>query len=148
MGWRELLGTHIMHKHRLNAIPQSNRARVASPASTSQLQHDDSVLESSEFNITAIFLDCRPDSRLQELLDHAHDFIILFVVSQRVLLAALLRILSTLRHGADNRFPGGHGLSDETKNFRLDVRPIGVACLGHCDEVGSKEYRLNAIDIK
>lgn len=137
-----------MHQHRLNAILQRHRTRITSPTSPPQLQHNDTILETPEINIPPVLLNGRTDSRLQKLLNHTDDLLVLFVEAERVLLAAFLRMLARLGNGVDDRLAGRHGLRDETEHFRLDVCPVGVAGLGHGDEIAAVEDRCDAVDVQ
>lgn len=138
-----------MHKHGFNAIPQGNGTRIASPASTAQLQHDNAIAEPPELNITTILLDRRPDTSFQELLDHADNLIVLLVEAQRLLLATFLCMLpSGLLDGTDNGLAGSDGLRDETEHLGLDVGPVGIARLGHGDEFRSVEDGRHTVDVQ
>lgn len=137
-----------MHQHGLDSIPQRDRAGVAGPASSAQLQHDNTILESPEVNVTSVLLDGGADSRLQKLLDHADDLLVVFVVAQRVLLATFLGMFARLGHRVDDRLAGSDRLSDQTEHFRLDVRPVGIAGLGHRNELGAIEDRGDSVDIQ
>lgn len=140
--------TYVVHKHRLNAVLQSDSARVAGPASAAQLQHHNTVLEAPKLNVASIFLDCRPDSCLQELLDHADNFVIFFIVAERFLLAALLRVLSGFSDRVDDRLAGGYSLRNQVEDFGFDMGPVCIACLGHSDELRSEEDGGDTVNIE
>lgn len=137
-----------MHKHRLDTIAQGNGTRIASAASTAQLQHDNAITEPTELNITTIFLDGGPDASLQELLDHADNLIVLLTEAQRLLLATFLCMLPGLLDGADDSLAGCDRLRDETEYLGLDVGPVGIACLGHGDEFRSVEDGRDTFDVQ
>lgn len=121
-----------MHKHALNAVLQGDCARVASPASTAQLQKNLAVDETSELNVTTILLDSRANASLEQFLDHADNLTVILIVLQRVLLDCLL--FTTLsRNRVYKRLSRCHGLGNQSKDLRLDVRPWGgrVFCNGN-----------------
>lgn len=130
-----------MHQHRLNAVLQRHRTRVAGPARTPQLQHHNTIREAPELDITTIFLDRRSDAGFQKLLDHTDNLLVFLTVCQCFLVATLLGILlsSSLFYRVHNLLARCHGLSDQTEHFRFDVRPVGIARLGHCDKVDPVE---------
>lgn len=140
-----------MHKHRLNAILQRNRARVACTARTAQFQLHNTILKPAELNVAAVFLNRRPDARFQQFLDHANDLVVVFIVTKGILVASFLRAAVTARrplHRVHDRLSGRHDFGDQAEDFRLDVRPVRVAGLGHRDEVRSEEHRRHAVNIE
>lgn len=141
---------YVVHKHRLDTILECNGTRVASSASASQLQQDNSIFESTKLDISSIFLDRRSDASLQQLLDHSNYLIILFIVRQSVFVATFLCILRSGRalNGIHNLFAGSDDLGDKTKDLRFDMRPVDVALFGHRYEIGSIEDGGDALDIE
>lgn len=136
-----------MHKHRLNTVLQSHSAGVTSTASTAQLQHNNTVLESLEIDITTVLLDGGTNSCLEKLLDHADNLVIVLVVGERVLATFLVKIGSTFDAG-HNGLTRRHGLRDDAEDLGLDVRPVGIARFRHSDEVDSIEDRGDTLDIE
>lgn len=137
-----------MHKHRLNTVTQRHGARIAGPASTAQLQQDNAVLKAAELNVATVFLDGGPNPCVQKLLDHADHLIFFFLVGQGLRLATFLATLTSLCNGVHDRLARCHGLSDETEDFGLDVRPVGVGRLSYGDEVRPVKYRGNTVDVE
>lgn len=138
-----------MHQHGLNSILQRHSARVASPACAPQLQHDNTILKAPQLDITAVLLNRRTDAGLQQFLDHAHDFVVVLIVSERIAHTTLLRALGAIAlHGRHNGFAGCHGLCDQAEDLGLDVRPLRVASLGHGDEFGAVEDGGDTLDIE
>lgn len=139
--------TYIVHKHRLNTILQRNSAGIAGATSTTQLQHNNTILKAFQFDITTIFLDSRTDASLEQFLDHADNLIIILVIRERVLATLLLAVNGTLdcRHDGLARC---HGLSNDAEDFRLDVRPVRVAAFRHCDEVCAVEDGCDTFNIE
>lgn len=139
--------TYIVHKHRLNTILQRNSAGIASATSTTQLQHNNTILKAFQFDITTIFLDSRADASLEQFLDHADNLVVIFVIRERVLSTLLFAVNGTLdcRHDGLARCDS---LRDDAEDFRLDVRPVGVAAFRHCDEVCAVEDGCDTFDIE
>lgn len=138
-----------MHQHRLNAILQRHSARVASPASAPQLQHDNTILKTPQLDITTILLDRGADTGLQQLLDHADNLIVLLVKGERVAHTTFLSALRAIGlHSGHDRLAGRHGLRDQAEDLRLDVCPLRVAGLGHGDKVGAIEDGGHALDVE
>jgi hypothetical protein len=135
-----------MHQHRLNAILQRDSTGITSPTSTTKLQHDNTILETAQLDIATILLDSGTDSRLEEFLDHADDFVVIFVVAERVL-DTLFAVGTGFDCGHD-RLAGCHGLGDDAEDFGLDVCPVGVAGLGHRNEVGAVEDGGHAFHVQ
>lgn len=113
-----------MHKHALNASLQSDCARVASSASTAQLQKNLAIHKASELDITTIFLDSRADTGLEQFLDHADNLAVVLVELQRVLLDCL-RFAALAGDCVYKRLSRCHSLSDQSKDFGLDMWPWG-----------------------
>lgn len=137
-----------MHEHGLNTVTQRHGTRIAGPASTAQLQQDNTVLKAAELNVATVFLNGRPDPSVQKLLDHANHLVFLFLVGQRLRFATFLATLTSLGNGVHDRLARGHGLSDETEDLGLDVRPVRVGRLGYGDEVRPVKYRGDTVDIE
>lgn len=140
-----------MHQHALDAILERHGARVACAARAAQLELDEAVVEAAVLNVPAVLLDRRADPRLQQLLDHAHHLAVALVVPQAVVVGRVLPVFGVgagapLYH-VDQRLPRSHGLGDERKDLRADVRPVGVGGLGYRDEVGAVEDGRDAVDV-
>ena len=136
-----------MHQHRLNAVLQGNGAGIASTASTAQLQHNNTILESLEIDITTVLLDGGTDSRLEELLDHADNLVVILVVGERVLATFLVNVGGTFDAGHDG-LARCHGLRDDAEHLGLDVRPVRIAAFRHGDEVGTVENGCHTLHIE
>jgi hypothetical protein len=95
-----------VHQHGLNPILQRNSARIARPASPSQLEQHHPIVKTPELNIAPIFLNGGPNPRLQQLLDHAHDLAVVLIVAQRIFLPAFLGVLlaGSFLNGIDDLF--------------------------------------------
>ena len=126
-----MVRTDIVHKHALNTVLQGDGARVASSASTAELQKDLAIHETSEFNVATIFLNSRANTSLEQLFNHADNLAVVLVVFQRVLLSWLLfAILSC--HSVHQRLTRCDGLGNQAEDLRLDVGPRcgGILCDG------------------
>lgn len=140
--------TYIVHQHAFDTILKRYCTRVAGAACASELQIHKAVLaEPAELDIATILLDSRADSRLEELLDHADDLVVVLVVGEAV--NFLLDRLGTGGHllDGDDGLARGDGLGDEGKDLRADVGPVGVAGLCDGDEVGAVEDGGDAVNV-
>lgn len=91
----------------------------------------------------------RTDACLQQFLDHAHNLIIVLIISERVAHTTLLCALRAIAfHRRHNGLASCHSLCDQAKDLGLDVRPLRVAGLGHGDEVGAIENGGDTLDIE
>lgn len=136
-----------MHKHRLNTILERNRAGIAGSTSTTQLQHNNTTLKPSQFDIATVFLDSGADPSLEQFLDHAENLVIILVKGERVLATLLLGTDGTLDRRHD-RLARCHSLRDDAEDFGLDMRPIRVAAFRHCDKVRAIKDGCDAVDIE
>lgn len=139
--------TYIVHKHRLDTVLQSHSAGVTSTASTTQLKHDNTILESLKINITTVLLDGGTDSRLEKLLDHADNLIVILVVGERVLTTFLVDVGGTF-DACNDGLTRCHGLRDDAEDLGLDVCPVRIASFRHGNEVGSVEDGGDTLDIE
>jgi hypothetical protein len=138
-----------MHQHAFDAILQCDRTRVASSARTAQLQRHNAILEPAKLNVATVLLNSRPDTGLQELLDHADNFTVVLVVRQTVLLGSGISFF-TLDH-VDDSLAAGDGLCDESKDLRPNMRPIHIRRFCDCDEIAAVEdagYSINVHELR
>lgn len=134
-----------MHEHPLDTILEGDCAGVARSAGTAKLQLHVAVFEAPEVNIATILLDRRPDSSLQELLDHADNLAVIFVVRQAVLFHLLIALLP-LRH-VDKLLAGCDCLGNQGEDLWSNVGPVRIPCLGDGDEVCAVKHRRDAINV-
>ena len=134
-----------MHQHALYAVLQRHSARVACPAGSAQLQLDVAIFKSPELYVASVFLNGRPDARLEKFLDHANDLVVVLVVGQAILLGGLVAFPSL--DDVDDGLARGDGLRDEGEDLGPDMRPVCIASLGDGDEVGTVEDGRDAVNV-
>ena len=140
-----------MHHHALDAVPERDRARVAGSAGAAEFQEHLAVLEAAKLNVSSVLLDRGPDSRLEELVDHAHHLAVLVAILDVAALAARLTGRGARRvvlDRVDELLARRDRLGDEAEDLGLDVGPVGVARLDDGDEVRPVEDRAGAVDVQ
>jgi hypothetical protein len=140
---------NIMHQHALNTVLEGHSTGIAGTARAPQLKHDLSVVEATELNVAAVFLDSGADTCVEEFLDHADDFVVVFVVGEAVgVLATLALLAGFCGDGVDDGLAGCHIFVDEGEDLGLNVAP-GCGCVfGYGDVVGAEEDAGYAINVE